>query len=160
MIDAILVIVVTAILGSLLVPVLVLALARIGLFPPVTITFWRSQVVFAPSIITSAKPDRLYGGMDQSQYKAVHDPDIRITRDFDAVDDVLYISLGEPVESYVEDEQDSIFFRRSYQTNDPSGVTIVPFRAWQGRLPELATAIASYLRVSERAIEAEISNVT
>lgn len=46
---------------------------------------------------------------------------------YDRDHDVLYISIGEPVPSYVDDDFDGVLIRRSYQDDVYSGVTILDF---------------------------------
>jgi hypothetical protein len=68
--------------------------------------------------------------------------------DFDADEDVLYISLGKPVASYCEEADDCILLRRSEAADAPSGVTALGFLAyWRDRKSEFSELVADFLRV-------------
>jgi hypothetical protein len=80
---------------------------------------------------------------------------------FDTESDVLYISLGEPVESYSEEQPKGLLFRKAYASDKPSGVTAIDFRAhWRGKVGVLSTLVADYLGVPKSAVKAEIKRVT
>jgi len=46
---------------------------------------------------------------------------------YDAINDVLYLSFGHPVESYGEEKYDGIVFRYAFFTDQLSGITIFDF---------------------------------
>jgi hypothetical protein len=81
--------------------------------------------------------------------------EIQVDQDID--DDVVYISLGKPAESYVEFiADDTICYRRSYDDDHPSGVTIMSFKIWRNRLPELSKVVARHLKVPQRVVESSL----
>jgi hypothetical protein len=145
MITSLFAILATAALGSLLIPVFILVLALTGFFPPLEIRIWGWQTVIPP----------------QTRTTGVDVPAQKIKIDQDLEDDVIYITLGDPVESYVEEAaaDDTICYRRSYGGNYPSGITIMSFEVWRNKLPDLATVVASYLGVSKRSVEISLSQL-
>jgi hypothetical protein len=81
--------------------------------------------------------------------------------DFDADEDVLYVSVGAPAPGYADEASDGILLRRSDRENTPIGVTAFDFRAnWVGRRDTFYSLTAGYLHlpvdVVERSIEAAI----
>lgn len=79
--------------------------------------------------------------------------------DNDADDDILYISLGEPAAGYVDMVvEDTIYYRKAYSNDQPSGVTIMSFHNWRNRVPELAGTVANYLGVSKRIVETSLGH--
>lgn len=72
----------------------------------------------------------------------------------DGGSDVLYVSRGEPVPSYGEEGEDGLLYRRAYDDDQPSGVTVIGFsQSWSHKRRDLMRRIASFLGVSERDLE-------
>jgi len=79
--------------------------------------------------------------------------------DFDSEEDVLYVSLGSPVPSYVDEAPDGILLRRANATGLPSGVTAIDFRRnWRDRRPAFYELVAGYLEVPEPIVERQIEH--
>jgi hypothetical protein len=77
--------------------------------------------------------------------------------DFDAEEDVLYVSLGTPVPSQVNEAPDGLLLRRAYVTDLPSGVTAVDFlRNWRDRRSAFYALIAEYLQLPLAVVQREI----
>lgn len=51
-----------------------------------------------------------------------------IKTDYDKENDVLYISLGNPVPSFGEEDDEGIIIRKSKDTHELSGVTIIKYK--------------------------------
>ena len=58
--------------------------------------------------------------------------------DYDRRADVLYISKGQPVSAYGEQDDDGLLVRSSIETGEPVGLTVFKYRRW-------AAAHRSYL---------------
>ncbi|HEX6841061.1 MAG TPA: hypothetical protein VF113_06025 [Stellaceae bacterium] len=81
----------------------------------------------------------------------------QILADFDADEDVLYVSLGKPTASYADEGDGGILYRFSYDGGKPSGVTIIGFLGnWRPRRAEAYDRIAQFLNVSPKAVKTSI----
>jgi uncharacterized protein YuzE len=78
----------------------------------------------------------------------------RLTADYDADADVLYLSLGPPVPSESEDDPAGIVLRWSLQSGKPSGATVVGYRDYLW--PDLISLLVRHLHVSAREAEQAI----
>jgi hypothetical protein len=88
---------------------------------------------------------------------AASKPQLRV--DFDAEEDVLYVSLGSPVPGYAEEAADGILLCRSNAGDRPSGVTAVDFRKnWRDRRKAFYALVAHYLEIPEPLVERQISH--
>jgi hypothetical protein len=88
---------------------------------------------------------------------AAQQPMPSLTVDFDPDADVLYVSLGNPVPSYSDEEPDGILLNRAYSGNNPSGVTAICFLAhWRHRRPQFYRLVAEYLGLPASSVECEI----
>ncbi|HBY21054.1 MAG: hypothetical protein A2Y24_03435 [Clostridiales bacterium GWE2_32_10] len=47
---------------------------------------------------------------------------------FDKNDDILYVTIGYPIPSYGEEDIEGIILRKSMQTHELAGITILDFR--------------------------------
>jgi hypothetical protein len=84
-----------------------------------------------------------------------------VVADFDTEGDVLYVSLGQPVASYGEEQPEGIVLRWAYTDNRPSGVTVIGYRQyWLGRRKALAERVGKHLGVAAQTVKVEISRVT
>ena len=85
----------------------------------------------------------------------------RLIADYDADADVLYLSLGPPVPSELEDNPAGVVLRWSIQSGEPSGATVVGYRgySWARRLPDLVSLVARHLHVSAKEAEQAIGKV-
>ena len=78
----------------------------------------------------------------------------------DRDEDVLYISLGSPVASHVDEKPGGILLRWADADNQPTGVTALHFLGhWRDRLPEFSSLVADHLNVSDKLIEAAVRRV-
>jgi hypothetical protein len=85
--------------------------------------------------------------------------DTRLSVDFDAQEDVLYISLGKPVPSYAEEAPDGVLLRRSNAEDQPSGVTALDFRNnWLAQRKRFYALVADYLHIPATTIEREVES--
>jgi hypothetical protein len=76
---------------------------------------------------------------------------------FDRVRDVLYVSLGKPVVSHINEADHGLLLRRAKVDNRASGVTAIDFRSnWAGDLPGFCRAVAMHLRVPIHVVEKEV----
>ena len=83
----------------------------------------------------------------------------RLSVDFDAREDVLYISIGDPVPSYSEEIEDGVLLRRSNAEDQPSGVTAIDFRNnWLSQRRRFYVIVADYLRVPAETVEREVES--
>lgn len=46
---------------------------------------------------------------------------------YDRESDILYLSIGDPVPSYVEEISDNFLVRYSFETDEITGITIIDF---------------------------------
>ena len=77
--------------------------------------------------------------------------------DFDAEEDVLYISLGNPVASHTDEGADGVLLRWANSDNRPSGVTALDFRSnWRDRRQRFCSLVADHLKVPVQLVECEI----
>jgi hypothetical protein len=68
--------------------------------------------------------------------------------DFDCDEDVLYVSVGAPVPSYVDEGESGLLFRRANIDNRPSGVTAIDFRQnWLYDRPRFYSVVADHLAI-------------
>lgn len=51
-----------------------------------------------------------------------------LTINYDKKNDILYVSIGEPIASISEEISDGIYLRRSIETDEISGVTILDYK--------------------------------
>jgi hypothetical protein len=76
---------------------------------------------------------------------------------FDTEADVLYISRGEPAAGYGEERAEGILLRWTYSNQQPSGVTVIGYRAhWRLRVRELAELVAAHLGVDWHAVKSQL----
>jgi hypothetical protein len=79
--------------------------------------------------------------------------------DFDAREDVLYLSLGTPVASYADEGPSGVLLRRANATDRPSGVTAFDFRMnWLERRPAFYALVADYLGIPVPVVRDEIES--
>jgi hypothetical protein len=79
--------------------------------------------------------------------------------DFDADEDVLYVSLGAPVPSHAEEAEGGVLLRRSDDEDRPSGVTAFDFlQNWRDRRQAFYAMVAGYLQLPERQVEHQIEH--
>ena len=82
-------------------------------------------------------------------------PDLHI--DFDVEADVLYVSLGDPVASHVDEAPDGVLLRWANSDNHPSGVTIIDFRKnWYARRSHFYSLVAEHLHVPAQMVRQEV----
>jgi len=86
------------------------------------------------------------------------DPAIHLSIDFDGEEDVLYVSLGAPVPSHVDEGDGGLLFRWADVDDRPSGVTAIDFRRnWLYQRAAFYSAVAEHLSIPiedvERAVE-------
>jgi hypothetical protein len=80
-----------------------------------------------------------------------------LTVNFDANEDVLYVSVGSPAPGYADEAPDGVLLRRSANEDRPIGVTAFDFRAnWIGRRAAFYSLVAEYLRIPPRIVERSI----
>jgi len=73
---------------------------------------------------------------------------------FDGEEDVLYVSLGVPVPSHVDEADAGLLLRRADSDNRPSGITALDFRRnWRHRLAAFYSTVAEYLSVPSETVE-------
>jgi hypothetical protein len=86
---------------------------------------------------------------------AAPNPDLKV--DFDAEEDVLYVSLGAPIPSHADEAPDGLLLRRSNAEDRPSGVTAFDFRQnWRDRRSAFYSLVADYLHVPTQVVERAI----
>jgi hypothetical protein len=85
-----------------------------------------------------------------------------LAADFDPSADVLYVSLGSPRPDEVADQIDDILLRVGLDDDQPSGVTVLGYRAdgWPQRSGQLAAIAASHLGTDTVSILKAIAAVT
>ena len=82
------------------------------------------------------------------------DPVTKLNIAFDGEEDVLYVSLGAPVPSHVDEGEAGLLLRRANSDNRPSGITALDFRRnWRHRLTAFYSAVAEYLSVPRETVE-------
>jgi hypothetical protein len=80
--------------------------------------------------------------------------------DFDREEGVLYVSLGSPQPSYIEEVDDGVLLRRANTDNHPSGVTAIDFQAnWRGRRRNFYSLVAQHLDIAPSIVEREIERI-
>jgi hypothetical protein len=80
---------------------------------------------------------------------------LKVTFDSDA--DVLYISKGEPVPSYVDELPDGVLLRLANSDDSTTGITALDFRGnWSDRISDFYALVADHLRVPTRVARHEI----
>jgi hypothetical protein len=74
---------------------------------------------------------------------------VRVTADYDRDADVMYVALGSPVPSEVEDHPRGVVLRFAQSDNSPSGATIIGFyrHRWDEDLRNLSELIGRHLKV-------------
>jgi hypothetical protein len=84
----------------------------------------------------------------------------RLNIDFDECADVLYISLGKPVASHIDEAPRGLLLRWASADGRPSGVTALDFHNnWPNQLTAFCSAVAKHLRVSVELVEDEVNRV-
>jgi hypothetical protein len=82
----------------------------------------------------------------------------QLSVDFDGEGDVLYIHLGPPVASHVDEGPRGLLFRWANADDRPSGITVLDFRAnWPDQLGGLYSVVARHLQLPVQLVEREIS---
>lgn len=71
----------------------------------------------------------------------------QLQADYDRISDVLYISLGDPVDAYSESGQDGLILRYSTTDERPCGVTVMSFSDWDNYHEHLDKHVAAFLHV-------------
>lgn len=72
----------------------------------------------------------------------------RVQSNYDDFSDVLYLSLGEPRDCVVVDDEDDVLLREAYDDGSHCGVTVLWAKAaWSERRAELAKRTADWLGV-------------
>ena len=85
-----------------------------------------------------------------------------VTADFDSSADVLYLTLGSPRPDEVADQIDDILLRVGIDDDEPSGVTVLGYRAdgWPQHSEKLATIAAAHLLTDSGSILKAIAIAT
>src|SRR5690349_10403979 len=85
-----------------------------------------------------------------------------VTADFDPSADVLYLTLGSPRPDEVADQIDDILLRVDLVDDQPSGVTVLGYRAdgWPQRSEQLAAIVAAHLGTDAGSILRAIAAAT
>jgi hypothetical protein len=82
----------------------------------------------------------------------------RLNIDFDEDADVLYISLGKPVASHVDEAPRGLLLRWASADGRPSGVTALDFHSnWANQLSAFCSAVAKHLWLSAELVEDEVN---
>jgi hypothetical protein len=82
------------------------------------------------------------------------DPATNLSITFDGEEDVLYVSLGAPVPSHVDEGEAGLLFRWANADNRPSGVTALDFRRnWLYQRAAFYSAVAEHLSLPAAAVE-------
>lgn len=82
----------------------------------------------------------------------------RLNIDLDQDADVLYMSLGEPVASHVDEAPRGLLLRWASADGLPSGVTALGFHSnWSNQLSAFCSAVAQHLCLSANLVEEEVN---
>lgn len=85
-------------------------------------------------------------------------PQSPIRADYDLRADVLYVTLGPPIECEGDGLDKGIELDYSVSDGKPCGTTVIGFRrnGWQRNMPELARVISQHVHIPEPVISAAI----
>ena len=85
----------------------------------------------------------------------------KLTVNYDSRGDVLYLAIGKPVPAWVDEGDEGIAYRFSYDGGRPCGVTILGFRKsrWPQRLSELADHVAQRLPVRSESVQQALAHL-
>jgi len=77
--------------------------------------------------------------------------------DFDADEDVLYLSVGDPTPGYADEAADGVLLRRSSADGKLIGVTALDFRAnWILRRNAFYSLVSEYLGIPPATVERSV----